>query len=161
MNNKLDLEFLIKGVDKVFEKYPEIKVCSDKFKTLFDLYDGEDWKDHIQLNDKEYQRKIIHQTENYDLMLLSWNTGQGTAIHNHPAAGCLMKVLSGKLKEDRFSCEDLNLIGTTEVNENSFSYIEDSMGYHSITNASESGATFSLHLYSPPNFQQRKFYLTK
>lgn len=158
MNNKIDLNFVIQGIDKIFAKYPGIKVCNEKFKTFLDIYDGEDWKNYIDLNEKEYIRKMIHQTEHYQLMLINWNARQSSAIHNHPSAGCLMKILKGKLREDRFSTDDLSLIGSCESSENGMSYIEDSLGYHSITNVNDDKPTFSLHLYSPPGFELRKFY---
>ena len=39
----------------------------------------------------------------YNLMLLCWGGGHGSAIHDHADAHCFMKILNGNLSEIRFS----------------------------------------------------------
>lgn len=41
-------------------------------------------------------------------MVLCWNEGQGSAIHDHAKAHCVMKILEGKLCEVRFWCYSVN-----------------------------------------------------
>lgn len=38
----------------------------------------------------------------FNLMVLCWNTSQGSAIHDHANAHCFMKVLDGNSQEELF-----------------------------------------------------------
>jgi cysteine dioxygenase len=44
----------------------------------------------------------------FNLIILCWGEGHGTAIHDHADAHCFMKVLQGTLTEVRFSWPDAN-----------------------------------------------------
>ncbi|CAM9292350.1 unnamed protein product [Pylaiella littoralis] len=39
----------------------------------------------------------------FDLLLLCWRPGGASVIHDHPKAGCWVKMLTGELKETRYS----------------------------------------------------------
>ena len=38
----------------------------------------------------------------FNLMILCWGEGHGSAVHDHADAHCFMKILSGSLSEVRF-----------------------------------------------------------
>lgn len=38
----------------------------------------------------------------YNLVILCWNVGQGTPVHDHPASECMFKVCDGAICETRF-----------------------------------------------------------
>ena len=40
---------------------------------------------------------------NFNFLILCWGEGQGSAIHSHEWASCMMKILKGSLKETRFN----------------------------------------------------------
>eukprot|EP00752_Nemacystus_decipiens_P001571 g1532.t1 len=42
-------------------------------------------------------------TPGFDLLLLCWRPGANSVIHDHPNAGCWVKVLKGELRETRYS----------------------------------------------------------
>lgn len=97
---------------------------------------------------KDYVRIPIKMNEKFDIYILVWKKCI-TKIHNHPSNGCLMKILEGKLIENRFD-KKLNKISTQKLNKNKISYIDDSICYHNIQNMDD--ISISLHIYSPPNF---------
>ena len=39
----------------------------------------------------------------FNFLILCWGEGQGSAIHSHEGASCMMKILKGSLKETRFN----------------------------------------------------------
>lgn len=39
----------------------------------------------------------------FNLMILCWGPGHGSAIHDHADAHCMMKMLSGQLSEIRYA----------------------------------------------------------
>ena len=49
---------------------------------------------------RPYTRNLIHTDHSsYTLLLLCWNPGQSSPIHNHPCDACWMKVLQGAVQE--------------------------------------------------------------
>lgn len=112
---------------------------------------------------RHYTRNLIAtDDETYTLLLLCWNPGMKSPIHDHPCDGCWMRVVSGSVQEKRYryNKRDENLICTQDESfrEGEIAFIEDSMGYHSVGNASAKTPAITLHLYSPP-FQQCKIWL--
>ena len=100
-----------------------------------------------------YVKIPIKVNDKFDIYILIWNKCI-TKIHNHAKNGCIMKVLKGSLLENRFD-EKLKKISSNKIDENSISYIDDSLGYHNIQNNKE--LCVSLHIYSPPNFNTLYF----
>ena len=106
-----------------------------------------------------YNKYRIHTNKYYDLNIIEWRDSL-TKIHTHPENGCIVKSLHGMLHETRYD-SDLNEI------ENNFivpihdysgslthSYFLDKNVIHSIKNASKS-KSYSLHLYSPPDYEPK------
>jgi cysteine dioxygenase len=52
---------------------------------------------------KHYTRNLVA-TDNthYTLLLLCWNPGKSSPIHDHPCDGCWMQVLEGQVRECRY-----------------------------------------------------------
>jgi cysteine dioxygenase len=56
-----------------------------------------------------YTRNLVDEGNGkFNLILLCWGEGHGTAIHDHADAHCFMKVLQGTLTEVRFAWPDAN-----------------------------------------------------
>ncbi|CAN0491295.1 unnamed protein product [Ectocarpus sp. 12 AP-2014] len=101
----------------------------------------------------------------FDLLLLCWRPGAVSDIHDHPKAACWVKVLTGEIKETRYSLGPPthreitsgdghggeNMVQTSSVTctPGAVTYIEDSMGLHKMENPSSTEECISLHLYSP------------
>ena len=99
---------------------------------------------------RPYTRNLIatdHET--YSLLLLCWNEGKESPIHDHPCDGCWLKVFRGSVRECRYD-SDLKCIYDETVVEGQQAYITDSMGYHKVGNPSQSEPSITLHLYAPP-----------
>jgi len=112
-------------------------------------------------------------------MIICWNEGQSSTIHDHADSHCFMKVLKGRLNEIKYNwpeerceselistlapkcigdyqnedgvCEkELEEISRSEMNTNEVFYINDNIGLHRVENASNTDVAVSLHLYCPP-----------
>nr|CAD7263328.1 unnamed protein product [Timema shepardi] len=124
---------------------------------------------HQESGGSRYTRNLVDQGNGkFNLMILCWGEGHGSAIHDHADSHCFMKVLQGSLSEVRFSWpedspskDDDNIQetgGTRELNEicrnslrtNDVCYINDSLGIHRVENTSHTERAVSLHLYCPP-----------
>lgn len=115
-------------------------------KYLLQSYDNKDWKKYIKVDDNEFNKIILYQNDVFELILICWGKGAETPIHYHPKNGCLLKVLEGELTETIY------LEGNSRVNiltPSDIGYMHDDIGQHKITVSNDS---FSLHLYSPPEF---------
>jgi cysteine dioxygenase len=105
--------------------------------------------------EKPYTRNLVHtDNENYTLLMLCWNGGRESSIHNHPCEGCFIKTIRGCIRETRYEVhEETNEIRRSQVkffNEGQVSFMHDSIGLHKIGNPNKDTGSVTLHLYTPP-----------
>ena len=62
--------------------------------------------------------------------LICWKKNQFSGIHNHSDNGCLYKVLEGQLSEFIYDSSTLNLKESSNLNNETVGYIDDTIGYH-------------------------------
>lgn len=56
------------------------------------------------LTQKRYTRNLVDAGNGrFNLMILCWNEGQSSAVHDHADSHCFMKVLKGGLSEIKYS----------------------------------------------------------
>lgn len=126
-----------------------------KFRYLLREYQGNEWKNYLNFTDKKYGKKLVHCDKQFEIYVLSWKPGQKSGIHNHSEYGCLMKVLDGSLQENIYS-NQLDLLDIRDYSKNEVTYIDNSIGYHSIENPCYKNSV-SLHIYSPC-FHKTEFF---
>lgn len=113
------------------------------------------WKE-----DKTYTRNLIYSDfKNFTILLLCWNAGRSSKIHDHPCDSCFIKVLTGCIQETKYA---VNLASNTIIEtsvcvhvEGHVSYMDDYIGYHKVANPQTDKGSVSLHIYTPP-FSQCK-----
>lgn len=109
-----------------------------------------------------YTRNLVATDgQHYSLLVLCWGAGKSSRIHNHPCDGCYVKVLSGSLKETRYTIDNVNkeIKFNCELisNPGTVTFMNDDIGLHKISNPSSDIGAVSLHLYTPP-FQSCKVW---
>uniref|UniRef100_A0A7S3PMW2 cysteine dioxygenase n=2 Tax=Sar TaxID=2698737 RepID=A0A7S3PMW2_9STRA len=133
----------------------------------------------VRLNRKEYGRYLRfrddHYTRNlvgYDVpegegdrpkftvLLLCWEKGQMSPIHDHAGSSCWVKVLVGQLREIRYETIDdetstpdhtnLKIVRDMKAGVEEVCYINDTQGLHAMGNANSDQVCVSLHVYAPP-----------
>jgi cysteine dioxygenase len=104
---------------------------------------------------KKYTRNLIatdHKT--FALMLLCWNKGAESPIHDHPCTGCFARTVEGTVRETRYrvDCDNnkLTAVSTADCPAGAVVFIDDSMGPHKVGNPSLEAEAVTLHLYAPP-----------
>lgn len=146
----------MKTLEELFQ-YLENKLEETKLIDLIEEaneYCGDDWKEYIKFSDVGYQRKLVFRGKNVEILILSWKKGQRSKVHDHPKNGCILKVLKGILKEQRYCKEKLDVMEKTMVKKGDISYIDNSKCYHDVEGVEDS---VSLHIYSPPNYCPKYF----
>lgn len=142
---------LIQVIDKYFEKTPNVSSIQC-FKPLIEQYTGQDWQEYVHYSSEHYARNFVVRKKAFEVLVLCWQPGQGSPIHNHATQGCVLKVLQGELQETRYSGEKAI---KTRLQQHHASYIDNHIGLHKISNKSTKNAT-SLHIYAPGFFQCKK-----
>lgn len=101
---------------------------------------------------KKYTRNCIFETNEFELILICWEGGQTTPIHDHGGEECWVYVVDGSFKETIFA---KNLDGDfipskcTSVGVGDIAYMKDFMGFHELKNERNT-RSMSLHLYAKP-----------
>jgi predicted metal-dependent enzyme (double-stranded beta helix superfamily) len=103
-----------------------------------------------------YIKIKLHESTWFDCYLIFWAVGAQSLIHDHAENGCLYKVLSGSLKEERFSNISLRHIDSVYMKEGDINEITNDLGYHRMTNT-ENEVSVSIHFYSPANYEMNVF----
>mmetsp|Transcript_9581 Transcript_9581/g.14027 ORF Transcript_9581/g.14027 Transcript_9581/m.14027 type:complete len:222 (+) Transcript_9581:75-740(+) len=141
----------VKNKAKNKEKEKEI---SSLFGRL--VLDKEEWERFSYFdNAKNYTRNLVSTDgEYFTLLLLCWNPGKESPIHDHPCDGCWMHVCEGSVKEVQYAKDEgtdsLKCTADKVFTEGENAYIDDFIGYHKVGNPSSSQRAVTLHLYSPP-----------
>jgi predicted metal-dependent enzyme (double-stranded beta helix superfamily) len=116
-------------------------------------YSGSDYKAYLNFSDEKYVKTRVCTNDKFEIYIICWSPGQSSPIHDHAKNGCIMKVLSGSLKETRYDPETTH----RHLKKGYSSYIHNSLGYHKIENGKE--RSVSLHVYSPPNHKTKRIVL--
>lgn len=117
---------------------------------------------------RNYTRNLVDEGNGKsNLLVIVWNPGRGSPIHDHADAHCVMKILKGTLKETLYTLPSSDgatsqaasqgkpmppeVVKETLYQENEVTYISDKIGLHKISNPSNDEVAVSLHLYTPPH----------
>ena len=137
-----------------------IKLDSNKnIKHLINIlnnYDNNDWKKYSIINTNNYNKILVDKNKDFDMYIITWNKYQESLIHDHSKNGCIYKVLKGTILEKQYDI-DLKLNSTKLINQNETAYIDNTIGYHKMINATDK-VVVSLHIYSPSDYKTN--YLT-
>lgn len=118
----------------------------------------ENFKDIIQTQaiiydeldiDIPFYKKKIYLSNNFEIILIYWKLNHSTCYHSHPSNGCVLKVLSGQLKETLLHNGNKK---ESIFNINDVSYMHDEKGVHKIEALENS---ISMHIYSPPLYYDK------
>ena len=109
---------------------------------------------NLHFSKETYLRTCVHRSKEFELLLLTWEEGQETAIHCHDGKECWVYVMEGRFEERRYlkdeNTDDLELHDKVTVLKDEVSYAnKNKMAYHSLKNISSERAV-TLHLYKKP-----------
>jgi len=113
---------------------------------------ADDFESCCSWSSESYTRNCVIDNEDFELILLCWQPGQLTPIHDHGGEECWVKIIEGEFKETVYKEDDagtLEIARTTESKANDITYMVDFMGFHSLENLSKK-KSLSLHLYAKP-----------
>lgn len=104
-----------------------------------------------------YLRKRLYSNNFFEIILITWGSNTKSLIHHHPKNGCILTLLSNgneKFIEEKYNMNN-KLIESMNFKRGDIGYMHDSIGKHRIINNNENNI-YTLHIYSPPFFYNKK-----
>lgn len=111
----------------------------------------DEFEEYASWSENSYTRNCITRTDEFEFILICWDTNAKTSIHGHDGQDCWVHQVSGNIKERRYKNNDgdLSQYVARELEEGKMVYMTDKMGFHSIENISGQRA-MTLHVYASP-----------
>ncbi len=113
----------------------------------------EDLEPYLTWNKERYTRNWLAYDDTYELLVMGWEEGQATSVHNYQSREGWAYVVQGELTEERYYRSkdkgELSLISSGKIHPGGFTFMTDMIGMHRFVNTHE-GRTISLHIYSEP-----------
>ncbi len=114
--------------------------------------ESDDVTTYLRFDNGKYQRNLLNRTPRYEALLLCFEPGQQTPIHDHAGSACGVRVITGVATEvgykpDTTGC--LVEVGTGELPAGGVVGSND-MDIHSLGNLQSNERLVTLHVYSPP-----------
>jgi cysteine dioxygenase len=143
---------LVSAIDELRHKAKEMKL-PDLRRFVSDLKVNRlELEPHIQFTEERYARNLIYKCEDFECLVLCWQPGQRSPIHDHANSICTVYTVEGVLSADNYRktanghvradySEDFKpgsvlSIQTTEI--------------HQVSNLQDSAPLISLHFYLGP-----------
>lgn len=120
----------------------------------------DDWRRFAFFDEECYTRNLIERNRAFELLVLCWDAGQASPIHNHEGQNCWAAVLEGPLQEVRYQVALPDGPGSGEPRppvegpiqtsqSGEVSFIRDEIALH-VIRATPRVPAVSLHLYARP-----------
>lgn len=107
----------------------------------------------VNFSHTHYQRNLLHKSPHFHALILCWESGQRSPIHDHRGSACGMKILKGVATEtlfERMPSDYIRAAGSHELFEGQVCGSFDA-DIHQVSNLQGDDAPLiTLHIYSPP-----------
>lgn len=108
---------------------------------------------YVQFDSDTYRRNLLHRCKKFEVLVLCFEAGQRTPIHDHAGSACGVKVIEGTGTETVFEQTAdgwLYATGSHELPQGGVVGSND-MDIHQLSNLQTGGRPLvTLHVYSPP-----------
>lgn len=119
----------------------------------------EEFEHYYHWRDDRYARNLLARTADFELLLICWEKGQESPIHDFNSQEAWIHPVVGKLREERFKInyeEDrLEQVSNVILGTSEFSYMNE-VGIHRYSNAYEARSV-SLNVYCKPVTQWKVY----
>ena len=109
-----------------------------------------------------YVRNLMHAGPSYQALVLCWQSGQRSPIHDHRGSSCAVRVISGVATETIFATAANGMIYATGSRQLAAgdSCASQDADIHQMSNLQPDGVELvTLHIYSPPLFRMNMYSL--
>jgi len=120
-----------------------------------------EYSNYVRFKEQKYTRNLVGYDvpvgegkfkAKFTVLLLCWDKGQMSPIHDHAGSSCWVKVLQGQVREIRYdaSASPPKVIRDITAGAQDVCYINDTQGVHAMGNPNPDQVAISLHIYAPP-----------
>lgn len=119
----------------------------------------EDLAEFARFDPERYQRNLLYTGQAFHALLLCWQSGQRSPIHDHQGSNCLVKVLRGQPIETAFARGPHGIypVQSHTLRPGQITASSDT-DVHQVSNLT-GGDVVTLHVYSPPLFYMHVYSL--
>jgi cysteine dioxygenase len=117
---------------------------------------------HALFSEKRYARNLVYKERQFEIMIMCWNAGQRSSIHDHAGSLGGIKILHGELTESLFARAANGMIKALSSADYAIegTRVEETSLIHQISNLqAENGKTVSIHIYIPPLIRMNVYSL--
>lgn len=144
----------IESVDALIERLDNAKGKYETLKVLQSLdIPEQEFERYYHWSDEHYTRNQLVERENYELVIICWEKGQQSSIHDYDTNEAWIHPLRGQLREEKFVLDDqtgeLHKVSNVVLGVKDYTFMGVGVDLHRYTNVYDHRAT-SLHLYSKP-----------
>jgi len=106
-----------------------------------------------------YSRRRVARTEAFEMLVMTWLTGQGSGAHDHSGSVSAFKILRGTAVETRYAQAADSLVDPVDARQ----LHEGEVGVdprdviHAVRNERDGELLVSVHVYAPPIRELRRF----
>jgi cysteine dioxygenase len=114
---------------------------------------AEEAQPHALFSEKRYARNLVYKDGQFEIMIMCWNAGQRSSIHDHAGSLGGIKILQGELTECLFGRAANGMIKSLSSAEYAIeeARVEETSLIHQISNLQAGNRrTVSVHIYVPP-----------
>jgi cysteine dioxygenase len=122
----------------------------------------EEAQPHALFSDRRYARNLVYKEREFEIMIMCWNAGQRSSIHDHAGSLGGIKILQGELTESVFARAANGMIKSLSSADYPIegTRVEETALIHQISNLQAQNAkTVSIHIYVPPLIRMNVYSL--
>ncbi|HEX2229949.1 MAG TPA: cysteine dioxygenase family protein [Candidatus Binatia bacterium] len=123
---------------------------------------GDELKPYALFSDRRYARNLVYKNPHFEIMVMCWNAGQRSSIHDHAGSLGGIKILEGELTECLFARAANGMIKSLSSADYPLegSRVEETSLIHQISNLQGNHArAVSIHIYVPPLLRMNVYSL--
>ena len=113
----------------------------------------EEIRRHALFSEKRYARNLVYKDRQFEIMIMCWNAGQRSSIHDHAGSLGGIRILQGELTECLFGRAANGMIKSVSSTDYAIegTRVEETSLIHQISNLQAgNGRAVSVHIYIPP-----------
>ncbi len=152
----------IRTVKKLISEFVDIQNNPSKVLEIMRRVDipRAELEKYYSWDDDNYARNVLARNEEFELLLVCWEEGQSSPIHDFNSQEAWIHPVQGLIKEERFKInpgDDVRLerVSSVLLGTDEYSYMNH-VDIHRYSNANK-GRSVSLHVYSKPVIEWRVY----
>lgn len=133
-----------------------------KMKSLLSTYQqsgDESWRKYKFSNPHSYSRNLVHISPLFEAILLVWDKGQISPIHNHNQSNCFFVVMEGNISETQYDFKmdgkkaELTQLGTSSFCAGDVAVVSEGDEILHKVASDLGGQACTLHIYNRPIYK--------